>query len=140
MRENVQTPPEPQPSMAALVGGIINDAQQLIRQEVTLARRELQQQWDKTKTAVTSLAAGGAVAFLGGILLCFMLVHLIHWLSMKGGPGAADPSTIPLWACYGLVGLLFAIGGGALIYPGAAKASQVQIPPPQTVESLKEIV
>ena len=30
-------------SVSALVGGIINDAQQLIRQEVSLARREIQE-------------------------------------------------------------------------------------------------
>ena len=60
MANNVQT--DGPPNMAALVGGIITDAQQLIRQEITLARSELQQEWDKTKAAAVSLATGGVIA------------------------------------------------------------------------------
>src|SRR5947207_154860 len=135
MADHVQTVEGP-PNMAALVGGIISDAQALIRQEITLARSELQQEWNKTKTAVASLAVGGVIAFLGVILLAFMLVHLLWWLGLRG----ADPSAIPLWACFAIVGTLFAAVGGVLLYRGVSKAGEIQVPPKQTVESLKEII
>ena len=65
------------------------------------------------------------------------LVHLVHWLGMR----QPDPNVaVPLWACYGIVGFLFAAVGGAVLYRGASKASEIQVPPKQTVESLKEIL
>jgi len=128
MADNVQT--EGPPNMAGLVGGIITDAQKLIRQEITLARSELYQEWNKTKDAALSLAAGGAVAFVGVLLLAFMLVHLLAW---------AAP-TLPLWVDYLIVGGAFALIGGGLLFRGITKANEVQVPPPQTVESLKEIL
>lgn len=122
-------------SMSALVGGIINDAQTLIRQEVALIRRELQDEINKAKTAAISLGVGTGVAFLGLIMLCFMLVHLLHWLT-----GAADPRALPLWGCYGIVALVFFIIGGFLFYVAKSKVNEMHLVPPQTAESMKENV
>jgi hypothetical protein len=132
MPDNVQT--EGPPNMAALVGGIIGDAQQLIRQEITLARSELQQEWNKIKTATVSMAAGGLVALVGVFLLAWGVVHLLHWAS-----GQPDPATVPLWGWFLIVGAVFAAVGGGLLYRGVSKAGEVQVPP-QTVDSLKEIL
>src|SRR5919204_42605 len=64
MPENrIDSPPA---SMSSLVGGIISDAQQLIRQELLLARREVQQEVNKAKMAALSLAAGGVTALVRG--------------------------------------------------------------------------
>jgi hypothetical protein len=128
------------PGMASLVGGIINDAQELVRQEITLARSELQQEFKKAKSALASLSVGGAIAFLGGIFLCFMLVHLLHWLTLPAGSATTDPATLPLWVCHGLVGLVLAVAGGVLLYRGVTSASELDVPLKQTVESVKEIV
>jgi H+/Cl- antiporter ClcA len=139
MPNNVQTEPGT-PGMASLVGGIINDAQNLVRQEITLAKTEIQQEFNKTKTAAASLGVGGIIAFLGGIFLCFMLVHLLHWVTLPSGHANYDPAQLPLWACHGIVGFVLLLAGGVFLYRGVAKASEIQIPPKQTTETLKEII
>jgi len=121
-------------NVSTLVSGIIEDAQRLIRQEITLARTELQQEWTKTKEAVGSIAAGALVAFVGVFLLAFGVVHLLHWAS-----GGVDPAAVPLWAWFLIVGAVFAFIGGSLVYLGISKASQIQVAP-QTTQSLKEIL
>jgi len=133
MADDLQTQQES--NMSTLVAGIVNDAQQLIRQEMALARSELQQEWSKIKTAAMSLAVGGVVAFLGAILLLFGFVRLLHWAT-----GAPDPAAVPLWAWFLIVGAVVSFVGGMLLFSGVSKASEVQVPPPQTTDSLKEIL
>jgi hypothetical protein len=121
-------------SMSSLVGGIINDAQQLVRQEITLARQEIHQEVNKAKTAALSLALGGVVAFFGGLLLSFALVHLLYWLTND------LHERFPLWACYGIVGGLCALVGVLLLVAARNKAGDIHLVPPQTAETLKENV
>lgn len=122
-------PSDASPNMSSLVTGIVSDVQTLVRQEVTLARTEIQREWEKAKTAAGSMAVGAAVLALGGILLCVMVVYLIHEL---GG--------LPLWASYLIVGGVLALLGAVLFYTGLNKASDINIVPPQTAESLRENV
>lgn len=129
LRTETTPGPSTGPSLTSLVEGIVGDAQQLIRQELSLARSEIQEEWNKTKTAAAALGAGIVVLSLGGIFLCLMLVYLLHWLT-----------EMPLWGCYGIVGGLFALLGAILIYTGRNQASAVSFVPRQTVETMKENV
>jgi hypothetical protein len=52
-------------SITGLVTGIINDAQELIKQQVALLRHEVREDFRKTRDATLSLGAGAAVALLG---------------------------------------------------------------------------
>ena len=88
-----------EPSLSSLVGGIINDFQSLMKQEAALARREIADELRKAKQAAISLGIGVGVLAIGGLLLIFMLVHLLSW---------AVPA-IPLWACYGIIGGLLSV-------------------------------
>src|SRR5437870_5306750 len=98
--DNMQT--DAQPSMASLVTGIINDAQQLIRQEVTLARREIQDELNKAKAAAISFGMAVPFAVFGALMLCFTAVYLL---------GLA----LPLWASFLIVsGVL--LGTGAVLF------------------------
>jgi len=135
MADNLQS--EGQPSLASLVGGVINDAQQLIRQEVTLARREVQQELDKAKTAAVSVGIAIGAAIPGALMLCLMLVYLLHWLT---GGMENDPAAIPLWGCYGIVALLFLAVSVMLFYIAKSKVQQIDLVPRQTVETMKENV
>jgi hypothetical protein len=56
-----------------------------------------------------------------------MLVYLLRALT-----------NLPLWACYGIVGGVFAILGGVLLYTGKTKAAEIDVVPQQTVETMKE--
>jgi Putative Actinobacterial Holin-X, holin superfamily III len=126
MAENHQADAEP--GLAALVGGILEDAQRLVRQEVALAQREVAQAWDKAKTGVALLASALAVCGMGGVLLGFMLVKFLQQYLLPNHE----------WACFAIVGGLVTLLGGALIKCGLNQINQVHLSLPQTAETLRE--
>ena len=126
MPENVQSDA---PSMASLVGGIITDAQRLVRQEIALARREMQLEFDKAKVASVLLAVGAGLAMFGAIFLGLMVVFLLHEV---GG--------LPLWASFLIVGGVVAIIGAILLFAGIQEVRKISLVPPQTAETLQEDV
>jgi hypothetical protein len=122
-------------SVTSLVNGIVQDVQQLLTQQVELARRELEEEYDKVKGAALYTALGTAFLVPGMILICLMLAHLIHWLA---SPAAADAASIPLWGCYALVGIPLFLLGGVLFYAGKRNAEEAHVVPPQTAKALEE--
>jgi hypothetical protein len=120
--------PAGQPSLTSLVSGIVGDVQQLVRQEINLARTEVKQEWEKAKTAAGALAAGAVLLAMGGVLLCFLIVHLIASFG------------VPLWASFGIVGGVLVLCGAVLVGLGYSRASHVSVIPPQTAQTLKENV
>ena len=117
------------PTVTELLTGLMNDVLTLLRQEVSLAKHELRAELRTVILAVVSLGAGGGVAALGGVLLILMLVHLLQALT-----------GLPLWACYGIVGGLFAGAGGVLLVLGQRKLARMRLVPQDTVETMKENV
>jgi hypothetical protein len=126
MPENVQNEA---PSMTTLVGGIITDAQRLVRQEVALARREMQTELDKAKSAGLGLSVGLGCALLGAIHLTFMVVYLL-----------AEQGHIPLWVGFLIVGGILAVVGGVVLAVAVRQLREISLVPPQTAESLQENV
>src|SRR5919198_5821172 len=122
-------PSNSEPSLAQLLTGIVNDAKELMRQELALAKHEIREDLRKTKTAMLSLGIGIGVAAIGGLLLILMLVHLLQALAGR-----------PLWVCYGIVGGLFLIMGGVLFLIAKHTIARIDVVPPQTVETMKENV
>jgi len=114
------------PSLAALLGGIMKDAKDLLVQELTLAKLEGHDEVRQIKTAALSLGIGVGVAAVGGILLSVMLVHVL-----------AAYTDIPLWGCYGIVGSVFGVLGWVLLASGKHKIEGIDVMP-QTVETMKE--
>jgi hypothetical protein len=126
----VNSPPyNSEPTLAQLVSELVSDAKQLLRQEVALAKHEIQEEVRKTKIAVVSLGTGIAIAALGGLLLIIMLVHLLNALT-----------DLPLWACYGIVGGMCALVGVVLLYTGKKQMARIDMVPQQTVETMRENV
>jgi len=82
-------------------------------------------------------AAGAGVLLLGAILACLMLVYLLHWLT---APAGADPASLPLWACYGIVGAAFGAVGGVLLAAGKKKYESTSLLPDKSARALKENV
>jgi Putative Actinobacterial Holin-X, holin superfamily III len=124
-----EAPYRSEPSLAQLLTGIVNDATELLRQELALAKYEIHEDLRKVKTAMLSLGIGIGVAAVGGLLLILMLVHLLNALA-----------GLPLWACYGIVGGVFAIIGGVLLLIGKNTIARIDVVPPQTLETMKENV
>jgi hypothetical protein len=117
-------------SLSSLVGGIVTDAQVLVKQELALAKSEVANELHKAKDAAISLGLGIGVAALGCILLVLMVVHLLAW---------AFPQ-LPLWGCYGIVGAVLAVAGSVLLMAAKNRASAIHVMPEQTIASMKDNV
>jgi hypothetical protein len=117
-----------QTSMTKLVGGIIDDTQRLLKQQADLLKADLRREISGAKEVGMSMALAVALMSVGGLLLSFMLAHLLSW---------AVPD-LPLWGSYGIVGGLFAAAGGIVFYLSREKLDKLTPPGEQTVEGLKE--
>ncbi|MDZ4343898.1 MAG: phage holin family protein [Candidatus Binatia bacterium] len=115
------------PSFLSLLGGIANDATELLLREVALTKLELQYELRKAKTAAIALGIGIGTIATGGILLTLMLVHVL-----------AVSTVVPLWGCYGIVGSALVVLGGVLLAAGKTKAKELDVVPQPTVERIKE--
>jgi hypothetical protein len=116
--------------MSSLASGILADVQQLIAQQTQLVRLEVREDLRKARTGAIVLGAGLGVAAVGGLLLCFRLPDLLFW---------ATHAVIPLWACFGIFGVVFLFVGGGAVY-AAVKKFQDAAALPESAASLKENV
>ena len=125
----VYTAPDGSPSTTALIGGIVSDVENLVRKEIALARQETIEQIQKAKTAGMAMGAAGAVLSIGGLLLVLALgqgiAALLHW---------------PVWAGYGILGIVLAIAGVVLLSIGRKRIQTIHPIPEKTVETVKENV
>ena len=116
-----------EPSFVSLLGGIANDAKELLLQEVALTKREVEYGLRKAKTAAIALGFAIGIIASGGILLMLALVHVLDAFTM-----------VPLWGCYGIVGSVLVVLGGVLLVAGKTKAEALDVVPQQTVARMKE--
>ena len=125
MANEVETRNEP--SLTSLVSGIVNDAQELVKQQLQMFKAELREDAVRVKDGSIAVAAGLGVSLLGLFLLALTLAHLLRWAT--GWPD---------WCCEGLVGLLFLAVGASLFW--TAKQKFARALPEQSVEALRENV
>jgi len=119
-------PPEGQ-TVTGLVSGILQDAQQLVKQQVALVRAEIKADFQRSVQAATLLAVGALALVPAAFLLCNMLVYLLHELA-----------GLSLWASYGIVGGVFALLGVVLVAVGVQRFRSFNPLPDQSVEAIKE--
>jgi len=122
------SPANGSPSVTELVSGIVGDVQDLGRQHLALFRHEVKEDFRKASDAAASLAIGLAVAQVGGILICLMLVHLLATLA---------PS-LSLWGCYGIVGGVIVLIGSFAVMNGIHKFKSVESLSSETAEIMKD--
>jgi hypothetical protein len=116
-------------SVSELISGLLGDAQQLVRREIDLAKREVTIELDKVKQGAVALGIGAGVAIIGALLLAHMLVYLVQTLT-----------GLSLWVSYLIVGALFAIGGGVMLMQGLKRMKEVDPMPRETIESVRKDV
>jgi protein-S-isoprenylcysteine O-methyltransferase Ste14 len=116
-------------SVAQLISGIVGDAQELVRKEISLARQEVREEISAAKSAGIKLGTAGAVLAVGGLLLVLAIAQ-----------GIADLFNWPTWAGYALVGVVLAIAGGILLSAAQRQIKDIHPVPEQTVETMKENV
>ena len=120
----------PNVSLTPLVAGIVNDAQALIRQQLTLFQTEIKNDLRRTKEASIPLAVGVIVCFLAGFILCMACAYLILYLW----------PTCPAFVAFGIVGVVLGVIGGVLVFTGKAKFDAFNPLPEKSVEGLKETI
>ena len=69
--------PAAKESLAALLGGLITDAKDLLVRELRLTQLEVRQNVRATARAALALSVGGGLALAGGLSLLVMVVHLL---------------------------------------------------------------
>ena len=121
------TPRRIGPSFVSLIGGIANDAKELLLREVALTKLEAQYELRKAKSKALALGIGIGISILGGIFLVLMLAHLL-----------ASLTSIPLWGCYGIVGSLLVVVGGVLLMAAKTKAEELDAVPLRTMKRIEE--
>jgi len=116
-----------EPGMTRLVGGIIDDLQELFKAQLELFQAEIQDDVRRTKEASVILAAGGLILLLGGIFLGLMCVHLLN-----------ERLELPMWSSFAIVGGAMSVLGMALYLWGQEKFSSFNPLPDKSVAVLKE--
>jgi putative superfamily III holin-X len=102
------TPTSSEPSMTSLLSGIVNDAQELIKQQLQLFKHELRDDMKRAQAALPSLGVGVTVALTAVFFLGLTIAHLLNW--------AFGEAHLPLWVCYAIVTVVFGVAGCALLY------------------------
>ena len=120
--------PTTEPSTAALVGGILNDVQELLKQQLTLFKVELEQDADKARKAASPAFLGLGITLAGTVVLALTLAYLLFW---------AFP-TVPLWVCNLIAGVVVTGIGLLLAYLALRETEQMTVE--QSVKSLEENV
>ena len=95
----------PKPSLLSLVRGIVDDAKQLVIGQYEFRKYQTLRQIAKAKVVAIWIGTGIAFAGIGTILITLMVVHLLH-----------DVLNLPLWASYGIVGIVLIAASGGFLY------------------------
>jgi hypothetical protein len=125
------------PTLTATLKGILDDTVELGKQQIAMLKAELRADFRKLLGAVIPLTCGVAPVLLGMLMLCFTLVHLIHWLTTPAGQ-SLDAATVPLWGCYAIVAGTFLLVGGTLLGIGIYRFKTFPTPGGESAKALEE--
>jgi hypothetical protein len=129
MTPETMTPPPEGQTATGLVSGILQDAQELFKQQVALARAEITADFQRGTRAAALLVVGVLALVPAVLLLCHMFVYLLH---EQGG--------LSRWTSFGIVGGSVALLGAVLVAVGVQRLRSINPMPNQTVEEIKENV
>jgi hypothetical protein len=116
---------EPQPSLGQLFSELARDTGTLVRKEVELAKVEMTTKAKVAGRDAALVAAGGAIAVVGGLALVAALILVIG-------------TAIPLWASALLVGAMVSTTGAVLVVMGLRAFKELDPKPRETIETLQE--
>jgi uncharacterized membrane protein YqjE len=117
-----------QMSLGELMKQLADQTSRLVRNEVRLAKAELNEKAQSYGRAAGLLAAAAAVGLLTGIAFTMFLIYVLKL-------------ALPLWAAALIVAVVYGVVGFALLAAGKKKLDEARTPVPErTVESVKEDV
>jgi len=114
-------------SIAALATGLVADLKRLCTRELLLAQHEMQLELRKLVLGFAYALLGILLSLLAVTFLFVMLVYVLH-----------NFAGMPLWASYGIVGLIAASLGGIVGFGLYQVVSRLRLWPFRTVHSIKE--
>ena len=113
-------------SIPALIRGLLDDARDLIREELQLARAEIREEISRIQSAVIAFAVAAAIGLMGAMLLSVAIggaiAYFLRW---------------PPWAGYGVTAILFLAAGWGLCLYARARLKAVRAMP-ETTDTIKE--
>ena len=112
-------------SLAELVGVVASDLQTLFRQEIALAKAEIQEEASKAGKAASLLSGAGFAGYMTVVLLSFAAVFGLGELIGLG------------WSAL-VVAVVWAIVGAIMFFIGRKRMRDVSPAPDHTIETLKE--
>jgi len=115
------------PELGPLLREIVDDSEELVRQQLRLIRSELREEWVQAQGAALALGAGAGLIATGGIFSAVALVHALH-----------RTTRLSLGGSYALVGGMLGVAGAGLLAVGRERAERVRLPPPQSMEAFRE--
>ena len=113
-------------SLGELFAELSRDTGLLVRKEVELATTELTSKAKVASMHAATVAAGGALAHAGLLVLLAALVSLLVRLGVE------------VWLSAGIVAFLTMALGYFLVNKGLANLRQTNLAPTQTIQSIKE--
>ena len=112
-------------SWGELIGELAGQLVGLARDEVALARRELEQKLKTVQSAAAVVAIGAIIALIATLSIC---AAVIIALAEYVGP----------WQSALIVGLILGIAAGATILFGVSRFKRTSLRPEKTIETLEE--
>jgi hypothetical protein len=128
--------PEPSSShsIPALLRELRDETSTLLRQEVALAKTEMNENISHLVRHAVQIAIGALVAYAGLIVLLIGLGHLIGAILVRAGIDQG----VATWIAPALVGLIVAIIGAVMLTRAKHAIAHEDIVPRQTIDSLRE--
>lgn len=123
-RDKYDLPGGPE-GIGSLIGGIIKDLQELVRDEIQLAKLELKEDASTIGMALGFVAGAALIGLVGFIFLMLALTYALA-------------QVMDDWIAAGIVGLGLVIIAAILGVVAKNKLSAASLKPEQTMESLQE--
>jgi len=117
------------PTLSELAGGILNDVQALLKQQIQLLRSEFKQDLRRTRQVAQCFGIGIVFVAISAGLLLVAAVHLL-----------GDLTGWPIWACWGSVGGASLFSGITAIIVGSRMLASYNPLPDQSFHALQENV
>ena len=121
-------------TIGALIRELFDEARDLFRQEVTLAKTEASEKASVLGRNVGFIAAGGLVAFAGALFILGALSVLLAWALQNAGLSEG----MAAWMGPGIVGLVVAVIGYILVQKGLKTLKDGSLKPERTIRSIQE--
>ena len=114
-----------QESIGSLISGLLQDLQEMVRGEITLARAEVREDVSTASKGLGAIAVAALVGVTGFIFLMLGVTYLLnqYWR---------------MWIAAGAVGLALLVIAAIAAMVGKSRLSATSLKPDETIDSLKE--